>query len=369
MKIFVFATMLALLGVGILGGTRGVEASGAGIPPWPVIYSGTVTLGGAPAPDGLWVVGKMEGYTSVPLQVRDGRMSGLAVGAPDQSYFGKTITFELWAAADISEGATIADQTDVFGKYALPTLKKDFNLTFPSFPTPTPLPTATPTVTPLPTATPIATATPIVVGPVVYNGMVVASGGIIPESALLTARIGGYESKAVPVVGGAYLSLIIDLNDPSLTGEVVKFYLNGTEARTSAVYDVGNTIRNVDLIFTDLPIFETAAATVTSTPVPAVPAAAEVADAALAPVKIEASASMPTSTPIPTQEPLPTPEPIVLVVTATPELDQPVAVEEETGGGCFAASQVDPLTGTANVLAMVGPLLLLVAFRGYRRLF
>ena len=367
MKKLFLLTALAVSVFGILSNVQTVAAAG-GIPPWPVIYSGTVTLGGAPAPDGLWVVGRMDDYTSVPLEVKDGRMSGLAVGAPDQSYFGKTITFELRNQPNEPEGATMADQTDIFAKYALPTLKKDFDLTFPLFPTPTPLPTATPTMTPLPTATPIATATPIIVGAVVYNGMVVASGGIVPEGALLTARIGTYESNPVPVVGNAYLSLIIDLNDPALTGETVKFYLNGTEARTSAVYDVGDTIRNVDLIFTDLPIFDTLAATATTTPVAAVPTATAVPVAA-APVKAEVSSDLPTNTPVPTQVPLPTPEPIVLVVTATPAVDQPVVVEEESGGGCFAASQVDPLTGTANVLAMVGPLLLLVAFRGYRRLF
>ena len=366
MKVLLFVTTLMLMGLAFFHNTHSVQAAGGSIPPWPVIYTGSVTLGGTPAPDGLWIVGRMDGYTSVPLEISGGRMAGLAVGAPDQTFFGKTITFELRNDPSVSEGATVAEQTDTFAKYPLPTLKKDFDLTFPAFPTPTPLPTATPTATPVATATPLATATPIVVGAVVYNGVVVASGAVIPEGASLTARIGTYESNSVPVVGGRYLSLIVDLNDPDLTGATVNFYLNGTEARTTAIYEVGSTIRNVDLIFTDLPIFNTPEPAPVDTPVPPVSTATVAAVTIAAPVVVP-TAPVATNTPVPTQIPEPTPEPIVLVVTATPAAEETPLPAEESGG-CFAVSDVDPLTGTANVLAMIGPLLLLVAYRGFRKL-
>ena len=74
---------------------------------------------------------------------------------------------------------------------------------------------------------------------------------------------------------------------------------------------------------------------------------------------------VPTNTSVPTQIPAPTPEPVVVVVTATPAPE----AEANESGGCMAVSDIDPLTGTANVLAMIGPLLLLVAFRGYRKIF
>ena len=370
MKFFLFVTAFTLVSFAFFNNAQSLQAAGGSIPPWPVIYTGSVTLGGAPAPDGLWIVGRMDGYTSVPLEISGGRMSGLAVGAPDQTFFGKTITFELRNDPNDPEGATVADETDTFAKYPLPTLKKDFDLTFPAFPTPTPLPTATPTATPVPTATPLATATPIVVGAVVYNGVVVASGAVIPEGASLTARVGTYESNPVPVIGGRYLSLIVDLNDPDLTGATVNFYLNGTEARTTAIYEVGSTIRNVDLIFTDLPIFNTPEPTPVDTPVPPAATATVAAVAIAAPVvPTPAPAPAPAvNTAVPTQIPAPTPEPIVLVVTATPEAEEAPLPAEESGG-CFAVSEVDPLTGTANVLAMVGPLLLLVAYRGIRKRF
>ncbi len=368
MKFLLSVTIFSFVSLMFFNSAQSLQAAGGSIPPWPVIYTGSVTLGGAPAPDGLWIVGRMDGYTSVPLEISGGRMSGLAVGAPDQTFFGKTITFELRSDPNVPEGATVADQTDTFAKYPLPTLKKDFDLTFPAFPTPTPLPTATPTATPIATATPLATATPIVVGAVVYNGVVVASGAVIPEGASLTARIGTYESNPVPVVGGRYLSLIVDLSDPDLTGSTVKFYLDGTEARTTAIYEVGSTIRNVDLIFTDLPIFNTPEPRPVDTPVAPVSTATVVAVTIAAPVAPTPAPAPAVNTPVPTQIPAPTPEPIVLVVTATPAAEETPLPAEESGG-CFAVANVDPLTGTANVLAMIGPILLLVGYRGFRKLF
>ena len=356
--------MFALSVLGVFGSGQTAHAAGS-IPPWPVIYSGSGTLGGSPAPDGLWIVGRMEGYTSVPLEIRDGRMSGLAVGAPDQTFFGKTITFELRKDPLVEEGATVADETDIFAKYPLPTLKKDFNLTFADFPTPTPLPTATPTVTPIPTATPVATATPTAVGTVVYNGMVVASGGTLVDGSMLTARVGDYESNPVAVVGGSYISLIVDLNDAALTGETVRFFLNDSEARTTAIYEAGPTIRNVDLIFTDLPMIEPTPMPTAAGVIPAATSEPIAAVSTVAPAPASVAAVVPSSTPMPTQIPAPTPEPVVVVVTATPAPE----AEANESGGCMAVSDIDPLTGTANVLAMIGPLLLLVAFRGYRKIF
>ena len=85
----------------------------------------------------------------------------------------------------------------------------------------------------------------------------------------------------------------------------------------------------------------------------------------VAPAPASVAEVLPTNTPVPTQIPAPTPEPVVVVVTATPAPE----AEANESGGCMAVSDIDPLTGTANVLAMIGPLLLLVAFRGYRKIF
>ncbi|GIS64597.1 MAG: hypothetical protein CM1200mP3_08450 [Chloroflexota bacterium] len=93
------------------------------------------TLGGSPAPEGLWIVGGGDGYTSVPLEIRDGRMPGLAVGAPDKNlFFGKTFTFELRKGPGFGKREQrLQMRPTFFSKYPLPTLKKDFNLTFADF--------------------------------------------------------------------------------------------------------------------------------------------------------------------------------------------------------------------------------------------
>lgn len=341
-----------------------LEAAGGSLPPWPLIYTGNVYIGGEPAPDGVFVVGVIGEYNSIPVEVKGGRVVGMAVGPPNVSFFGETIRFELRSGEQVS----VAQETDLFTNLVSPTLRKDFHLNFPGFPTPTPLPTATATVTPLPTSTPLATATPIVVGPVVYNGVVVVSAGTVPEDSTLTARIGGYESRPVPVTGGKFISLILDVSDPLLTNKEVTFYLNGFLSRTIAVYDVGETIRNVDLIFIDLP------GTVSvDSGSPPVPLATPLPTATQVPLVLETATSVPIVAPVATiptvpTAPLETPTPIVLVVTATPEAEVAPALEVESGG-CMAVSEIDPLTGSANVLAMIGPVLLLVAFRGYRKFF
>lgn len=359
-KIFIFAVVIISAFAGTFGEYR--EASAAGMPPLPIIYIGNVTVAGLPAPEGALVVGKIGDYTSNPVAVTDGRIVGLTVGPPDTSYFRQTITFML-------NDAVVAEETDVFETYGLPVTRRGFNLTFPAIPTPTPEPTSTPlpTATPLPsTATPVPTSTPIVVGPVVYNGVVVVSGGTVPDNSTLTARIGGYESRPVPVTGGEFISLIVDVNDPLMTNKEVTFYLNGFLSRTTAVYKVGDTIRNVDLIFMDLP----EAVAIDAGKPPAAPPTAVPTEIPTQQAAVAVATAAPVATAIvaaPIAAPIETATPIVVVITATPGAVESMAPEPESGGGCMAVSEIDPLTGSANVLAMVGPLLLLVAYRGFRK--
>ena len=109
--------------------------------------------------------------------------------------------------------------------------------------------------------------------------------------------------------------------------------------------------------------------TSTAVPVPTTPPA-PAQPVAVSETLVETATVVPSPTAIPLIE---TPTPVVVVVTATPETpaeDLEVVKEvEEKGGGCGSVRDIDPLTGAGNVLAMIGPVLLLVAFRGYRKLF
>ncbi len=119
-------------------------------------------------------------------------------------------------------------------------------------PTPTPRP-------PLPDGVP-----PI---PIVYGGTVIVAGSTPPDGLTLTARIEeGYEAEPVPIVGGQFAGLTIELAHSNLLGSVATFYLNGEVPSNQTVKLVplgGETLR---LTFPRLP---TPPPTPTPTPTPA----------------------------------------------------------------------------------------------------
>ncbi len=149
--------MAALLGAviafaALLSGGSLVTAQGAP-PPGPVVYFGSVTVAGAPAVDGLRIVGRIDDYESRPVLTKGGAYDLLTVGGTTYLHLYRYVTFHL---LDYNVQAT---ETVFF--LGGPT-EQALNLTFPALPTPTPTPTATPTVTPTatPTPTPEPTATP-----------------------------------------------------------------------------------------------------------------------------------------------------------------------------------------------------------------
>lgn len=118
-------------------------------------------------------------------------------------------------------------------------------------PTPTPRP-------PLPDGVP-----PI---PIVYGGTVIVAGSTPPDGLTLTARIKeGYEAEPVPIVGGQFRGLTVELAHSNLLGSVATFYLNGEVPSNQTVKLVplgGETLR---LTFPRLP---TPPPTPTPTPTP-----------------------------------------------------------------------------------------------------
>ncbi|MCY4623512.1 MAG: hypothetical protein OXC99_00670 [Chloroflexi bacterium] len=180
--ILTFAVFAALLAFALAGG-RDVQAQiGGQPPPGPVTYSGTVTVGGEAAPQGLMVVARIEspspvidGYESRPRATRNGEYQNLIVGPTNVVFNFRNISFHIIAVENTitahlgPEGLTAAEvATFIPG----PNVVDGFNLTFPALPpapdptaTPTPAATATPTAVPAtpvpsPTATAVATETP-----------------------------------------------------------------------------------------------------------------------------------------------------------------------------------------------------------------
>ncbi|MCZ6892136.1 MAG: hypothetical protein O7F09_06440, partial [Chloroflexi bacterium] len=155
-------TALLALGLVIVAGlvVGQTQRAGAQAPPIaPRIFSGSVTVGGVPAPDGLQIVGRILSYETLPVPTSGGRYFQLIVGPPN-NLVGQTLTFHI-----LGVELTAADFVPGFQGGGSATV----NLTFPQLPPPTPTPVPIPTATstpvatptPLPTATPLPTPTPL----------------------------------------------------------------------------------------------------------------------------------------------------------------------------------------------------------------
>lgn len=102
----------------VAGGVALAQAP-PGLPPFPAIFQGQVTIGGQAAPDGTIVSAKVGGVAASGLAVVLGGNYYLSVGVADSSYVGKTVEFYT---AD-----TKAEQTATYAADKLTTL----NLSFP----------------------------------------------------------------------------------------------------------------------------------------------------------------------------------------------------------------------------------------------
>ncbi len=327
------------------------------LPPLPYFYSGTAKVGVANVPDGFAIVAKIETYESKPATVTGGRFT-LTVSPPNSTFNDKEVTFHL-------DGIK-ANETDTFKASALPTLKRDFNLTFASLPTPTPTPS------PTPTNTPTLTPTPQVAHPAIYAGLIIVAGGDVPEKAELTAKIGAYESTAARIQGAGYTNLVVDPNDFSVIGSTIEFYLDGFKSRTTDIFQSGRTRGGFDLIFVGLPTptatpiptnTPTATPIPTNTPTPA-PTATLTPTPTNTPSPVPTATRTPRPTRTPTTSPTPTPEPTVAPSpTATPRVLSATPTPAPSGGFCSAAPGPPTSAGVANVLLLLAP----VAMIGVRR--
>ena len=353
-----FRGLIALLFV-LIGMSSMVKATEASsLPPWPVIFSGAVTIAGQPAPDGSKLTAKMtDAYTSFPVTVKDGRYVGLAVGGPDASFLQKTITFHL-------DGALIAAETYVFGNFQAPKLVSPFDLTFPAYPTPTPGPTAT--VVP-------ATAPPVALSPMVLSGVVEVDLGEASdlEGKEVVARVGSYFSDVTTLVANygllTFEGLIVDPQDPKFSGMEISIIVDGIQTGGNIVLFSSGANTDVALRI-EVPATPTAIPDAPAVPVePETPTAipATSTPAALAPVPAP-PAAVPTAAPIPTAVPVVVPTAVVSS-TSTPEPIVGEIESEESGGGCGLPGPVSRGTAAVNSLMLFAPLLLIAGYRGVKR--
>ena len=315
-------------------------------PPLPYIYSGTVTVDGSPVPDGLLIFGRVGSYESEPVAVKDGSYVALTVGPPATTFSGQPITFHL--------NGVQANETDTYVASGLPTVKFNFNLTFPNLPEPTPTPS------------PIPTPTPVIAKPAVYSGPLVVAGAAVPDGAVLVARIGSYESLPAFIEGREFRNLVVNPGDINLAGQTIEFFLNGVKSAITGIYQSGSFVTGFTLVFegvptptpTPIPATPTPLPTVTPTPTPVPPMPTQVPPTATPTATATATATSVPPTPVP-----PTPTPTVAVVAAP----LPTPTPQPSGGSCSASlGPVSAMAGLGNLMFLLAPLAL-IAVRTSRR--
>ncbi len=366
-----FGTVAAVLFVFVA--VQGASAQGR--LPAPIIYSGAVTISGAPLTDGLVIRAHVRDYTSEPRAIVNGRYEFLVVQPPDDSYNEEIITFTI-------DGVK-AVEFDTFVFESLPKMDLHFDLTLLALPQPTPT-----VITIPPTPTPTPTPTPQIARPSAYSGGLIIAGGQVPEIATLVARIGPYESLPAFVEGSSYSALVVDPRDFELVGTRVVFVLNGVVSSIAGAYTSGESFNNFDLIFVDFPTptpIPTATPTSTATPEPTAtntpfPPTATPTLAPIPPTAVPTRVP-PTRTAIPTRTATPRPT-VISTATPTPRAtstprpaptfepaNPPTPTPEpSTGGMCSSVGgDVGLAAGAGNLFALFGPLGLIVVGRTVRR--
>ena len=362
-------------------------------PVFPMSFSGTATVNGAPLPDCTFIYAKVGESVSRFVPVVGGVYTGLTISA-DSDTPNQLVTFHL------AEDLMAAETAPYFYTQAPadpPTLifKTGFTLTFPHLVTPSPTPTNTPvpvgppTNTPLPApATPTPTPTPLTAEPAVYlGGPVIVAGGGVPEGAQLTARIGDeYISIPAVVVGQNYVNLVVDPKSSSFIGRRIEFYLNGVKAATVDTFESGALKPAFPITFVDFP---TPIPTPTDTPTPVPPTATPVPTDTPTPIPTDTPTPVPTDTPTPTPTLRPTRTPIPMLPTATPRpptstpaptvtprpptstpAPTATATPEPSGGflGCGRSDDPTPAaSAAANLLLLAAPLGAAYGARRFRR--
>ncbi len=266
----------------------------------PTIYSGSVTIGGNPALDGLALVARINDYESESVVTKNGRYSFLIVAPPSGDYFIETITFH------IPELEIQAHETDVFRGS---TAQFEKALTFPavdglgSGPTPTPAPTGAATPTPVPTQPAAQPSSP----PVVYFGNVTVNGQPAPDGHVIVARVDDYESQPVTTTNGTYARLAVSPSSASYLFKNTTFHIPafGVQALETVLFLGGPAERPLNLTFPALP-------EPTPTPLPTAP---------------------PTQVPVPTPTPAPPPTVTPTRVSPTPTTVRPPATPDINGDG------------------------------------
>jgi len=367
----VLASIVALMMMSLLN-SGPVEAQG--IPAAPYLFSGNATVSGGAVPDGIEITARIGEYESEPVLTIGGRFILLTVSPDlDESRSLENLPIHFYL-----DGVQ-ASESAIYRLAGLPVIDLNFNLTFPNLPVPTPTPTSVPVL------------------PAVYSGAIAVRGGIVPQNGVLIAQVGDYVSPPAVIQGDGYVSLVVDPNDPSLEGKVIRFVLEGIIASRTDIYVSGKFVRGFDLLFETLPTPTPLPATATPipptattvlpspTPLPPtvtpIPASSTLIPATMTSVPPTPILSSPTPVVVatmtsirPTPTPTPTPTPIakatipaVVAVITSQRSAEAIQEKPGTSGDCgFSPGGPSGNGGIGGLLSLLAPLGFMVGLRRTR---
>ena len=345
-----------------------LEAEG-GPPPNPTIYTGTISVGGEVPADSKFVLegvrrrclercvtAKVGSFTSDAAIVENG-IYVLTFGPPDNTFVNSPVTFHF-------DGLVKADQETIFMISGTIKTESNYSLTFPDLPTPTPIPALTlaPSIDLTPIEPVVVTATPL---PLASLQIEKLSEGNIPFVSIdnlhlsisgevaynvsdyqddleIVAKIGSYFSPAVSVtqyeqdgeIGFAVFdSLEINPGSAKFIGKSIVFYFRDGEGVSTKMH----LAKNTSLIFGET--------------LSEIDIELEVGDASLF--------NNPTATgPLPTD---------VIIGSAESSIEDPSIELPGSGSTCGRVETLSFVEGSPDMLMMIAPIFLLVAYTGWRK--
>ena len=219
--------------------------------------------------------------------------------------------FDVYVAGVKSNESIIFDPTPENGCPVSNCFNRTFNLVIDTIPTPTPTPIP-PTPTPIPT-----------VNPSFYSGQIIIGSSAIPDGIEVFAKINDYISEIVKTSDGKYT---IQVNPKTLNyvGQKIFLVIQGNESLTSIPFSPDEFISDANFLFNDFELIDPA--------------------------------------------PTPEPEKIIVVATATPEVQEISSISEdpvslEGDGGCSGGG-----SSKISIYSVLMTLLLLFIFKRSKRL-
>lgn len=227
--------MLAL----VPGSVLLANVSSQDMPGFPVLLMGSVTAGGNPVPDGMFVslIFEDSGKEIGTVSVENGRYFFTINGKLDDD--GKKINFYLM-------GVTKADQEETYIYSNAPRMAQTLDLTFPFIPEPTPTPSPPPTPTPTPAPLgPLKTSIQIAGSPSIGHGqnfdvdvVIVGEGHRVSGAEVVLS----YDPRDLEIVDVATGSLLSRSFYNHSVGVAQVTIVIGTIGRVDAIFQEGSLV-------------------------------------------------------------------------------------------------------------------------------